>query len=127
MESILEVPGFIAILFIVASVTPITFHAHSMFTIRKRIVEREFKLNSVPLRLPCIPIIGTLLVSLGVAKLRCAYVYAIKLYNALRTHIASILVILDSILVFVIDIGNQTPHIVKSACIFVIYTKHDII
>ena len=97
-----------------------------MFTIRKRIVEREFKLNSGPLRLPCIAIIGTLLVFLGVAKLRCAYVYAIKLYNALRTHIASILVILDSILVFVKDIGNQTPHIVKSACIFVVYTKHDI-
>ena len=127
MESVLEVPDFIIILTIVASVTPITFHAYSMFTIRKRIVEREFKLNSGPLRLPCISIIGTRLVFFGVAELRCAYVYAIKLYNALRTHIASFLVILDIVLVFGMDIGNQVPHIVKSACIFVIYTKHDII
>ena len=127
MESVLEVPGCIAILIIVTSVAPQALHAYSMFTVGKRIVEREFKLNSGPLRFPCIAIIGTRLIFLGVAKLRCAYVYAIKLYNALRTHIASFLVILDIVLVFGMDIGNQVPHIVKSACIFVIYTKHDII
>ena len=124
MESVLEVPDFIIILTIVASVTPIAFHAYSMGTIRKRIVERELKLDSGPLT--SIAIIGTFLIFLGFSELCIAHYFTVKYNSAFRTNIATILKAFNLFLVFVIDIGNQAPHIVKLAYSYAIYAEIDI-